>query len=296
MKKDFIALSDFLKSELLEILDLAKDLKKNPIQKTFEHKNLAMIFEKSSTRTRVSFEVGANQLGGDSLFIDSRNSQLGKGETITDTAKVLSRFVDMIIIRAISHADVLELAENSTVPVINGLTDFNHPCQIMADILTIIEKFGSIEDKVICWIGDGNNMLNSWLNAAIIFGFKIQAALHKNYMPDEKLLNQAIEAGVLEVFNNSKDAAQNADAINTDTFVSMGDVDEAQRKKDFKGFIVTEDVMMQAKPNAIFMHCLPAYRGEEVESTVIDGNQSVVFEQAENRLHAQKAIMCYLLK
>ena len=255
-----------------------------------------MIFEKTSTRTRISFEVGMSQLGGNAIFLDSKTSQIGKGETIEDTAKVLSRYADIIMIRANSHQDVESLAKNSTIPVINALTDFNHPCQLLADLLTIIEHKGDLENQVIAWIGDGNNMCHSWLNAAIIFGFKLRLGLSKEYMPNAELLEEAKKSGVVEVFYDACQAAKDCSVINTDTFISMGDLDAENRKKAFSPLQVNEKVMQAANKDAIFMHCLPAYREKEVSAGVIDGKQSVVFDQAENRLHAQKAMMVSLLK
>jgi ornithine carbamoyltransferase len=295
-KNNFLDLSDFNLTELNIILALAKKLKADPYNNILPQTQLAMIFEKSSTRTRVSFEVGIKQLGGDATILNSSEMQLGKGEEVSDTAKVLSRYVDIIMIRANKHQDVLELAHNSTVPVINGLTDFNHPCQILTDIFTYIEHRNTIKDKIICWIGDGNNMCNSWLNAALVFGFKLKLALKESYYPNNNLLEKANKAGLVEVFTTPLEAAQSADLVTTDTWVSMGDKNIDNRLATFQDFQVNQAIMDQAKNDALFMHCLPAYRGKEVTSEVIDGKKSVIFDEAENRLHVQKAIMVYLLK
>jgi len=294
-KRDFLSLADFAKAELDTMIDMADKLKQNPLQDVSMGKQLAMIFEKSSTRTRVSFEAGINQLGGQAIVLNADDMQLGRGESIEDTAKVLSRFVDIVMIRANKHDDVVAFAKNATVPVINGLTDYNHPCQVLTDIFTFIEHKGDIEGKVICWVGDGNNMCNPWLHAALKFKFKLHLALKEGYYPDQALIDEGKAQGFVEVFDNACDAAKDADLVTTDTWVSMGDKDAAKRLKDFAYLKVTEKVMSKAKNDAIFMHCLPAHRGEEVEASVIDGDKSVVFDEAENRLHIQKAIMVFLL-
>lgn len=294
-KKDFISLADFTQSELEQIIALAFKLKKEPHSLIAANKHLAMIFEKSSTRTRISFEVAINQLGGKAVILNTQDMQLGRGETIADTAKILSRYVDLIMIRANKHQDVITLAESADIPVINGLTDFNHPCQLLTDIFTYIEHKGSIKDKLVAWLGDGNNMCNSWLNAALIFGFRLNLAIAKGYYPDQNLLARARAANLVNIYEDAKSAAKDADLITTDTWVSMGDQDSAARKEAFSKFQVTEELMSLAKADAIFMHCLPAHRGEEVTAEVIDGRQSVVFTEAENRLHIQKAIISFLL-
>ncbi len=297
MTKNFLSLADFSKQELLDILILAKKLKNNLVNNLLQGKQLAMIFEKTSTRTRVSFEVGINQLGGQAIFLDNKSSQLGKGETIADTARVLSRYVDIIMIRANYHKDIEELAKFATVPVINGLSDFNHPCQIMADLLTISEKKAkNFEDLLISWIGDGNNMLNSYLNACLVLGFKMQLALHKDYYPNKILIAKAQEKNLITIYDNSFAAAKDADVVMADTFISMGDENQEQKSADFKDFIVTSQIIKNAQKDAIFMHCLPAYRGQEVTEEVLESENSVIFDQAENRLHIQKAIMITLLK
>ena len=292
---NFISLADYSFEELYLILNYTKELKARPVNGFLQGKNIAMIFEKNSTRTRVSFEVGVNQMGGDAIVLNSSNMQLGKGETIHDTAKVLERYVDLIMIRANHHYDIEEFAKHANIPIINGLSDYNHPCQVMADIFTYIEKKGDITGKTVCWVGDGNNVCNSWLNAANILKFKLQLALKPRYYPDEKLIHILKKQNLVEIFDTPNAAAKGADLVTTDTWVSMGDSDVEQRLDDFKNFQITAKTMSVAADDAIFMHCLPAYRGKEVAEEVIDGMQSVIFDEAENRLHVQKAIMCYLL-
>lgn len=293
--RNFIHLDDYKFVELNNIINHAKQLKANPINHLLKDKHLALIFEKSSTRTRISFEVGIKQLGGHATILSSSDMQLNKGETIEDTAKVLSRYVDLVMIRANNHQDVVEFANHASIPIINGLTDFNHPCQVLTDIFTYIEKKGDISGKTICWIGDGNNVCNSWLVAAKIFKFKLRLALKAQYAPDNKLLTELKKLNLVSIFDNKEVAAENSDMVTTDTWVSMGDKDIAKREEIFQDFRIDQNVMSKAKNDAIFMHCLPAYRGKEVTADVIDGSQSVVFDEAENRLHIQKAIMCYLL-
>jgi ornithine carbamoyltransferase len=247
---------------------------------------------KSSTRTRVSFEVGTWQLGGHALFLSPRDVQLGRGEPVADTARVLSRYVDGIMIRTYAHDEVELLAKYADVPVINGLTDLLHPCQILADILTIRQHLGTIEGKKVAWIGDGNNMANSWINAAYRLGFELVLACPEGYEPDKAILDRAQSVANVRVVRDPSEAAQGADVVNTDVWASMGQEDEqAIREKAFKGYIVDDALMSRAKNSAIFLHCLPAHRGEEVSASVIDGPQSVVWDEAENRLHVQKAIM-----
>ena len=251
-----------------------------------------MIFMKSSTRTRVSFEVGTWQLGGHALFLSPRDVQLGRGEPVADTARVLSRYVDGIMIRTFAHDEVELLARYADVPVINGLTDLLHPCQILADILTIRQHLGTIEGKKVAWIGDGNNMANSWINAAYRLGFELVLACPEGYEPDKAILDRAQSVANVRVVRDPSEAAHGADVVNTDVWASMGQEDEqAIREKAFKGYIVDDALMSRASKSAIFLHCLPAHRGEEVSASVIDGPQSVVWDEAENRLHVQKAIM-----
>ena len=299
---NFLDINQVKKQDLNEIIDLGIKLKtrkkeQGQIWLPLSGKHLAMIFEKPSTRTRTSFEVGINQLGGHAIIINTENSQLGRGETPEDTAKVLSRYVDIIMIRCFKHSMLLELAEHSTVPVINGLTDFSHPCQVMADIMTYIEHRGSIRGKKITWLGDGNNMVNSWIHAAIQFDFNLHIATPKDLAPCSKTLSWANKlANNVTLTDNPELAASDADLITTDTWISMGNDNADIRRKLLANFQVNKNIMNLAKNDAIFMHCLPAHRGEEVTDEVIDGDQSVVFDEAENRLHIQKAIMIWCLK
>ena len=292
-----------IKDDVKYILDLAIKIKAGEMEdKPLEGKTLAMIFQKSSTRTRVSFDVGMYQLGGRAIFLSSNDLQMGRGEPISDTAKVLSRFVDGIMIRAIKHSDVVELAKHSDVPVINGLTDLEHPCQALADVLTIKEHLGDWEGKKICFVGDGNNVSNSLLLIAPLLGMDMSVACPKGYEPCEDILKTAIEYAdenntEITITDDIGFALQNVDAVFTDVWVSMGDeAEKAKREIDFAPFQVNSDLMSLANDEAIFLHCLPAVRGQEVSAEVIDGPQSVVFDEAENRLHAQKAVLYYYLK
>ncbi|MBZ0216847.1 MAG: ornithine carbamoyltransferase [Fimbriimonadaceae bacterium] len=263
-------------------------------QAMLPEKVLAMVFEKPSTRTRVSFDVGMRQLGGQTICLSGSELQMGRGESISDTAKVLSRYVDAIMLRTTSHQHLLELSAHATVPVINGLTDYSHPCQIMADILTFEERRGTIQGKHIAWCGDGNNVTLSWIHAAAIFGFTLFIATPKGYEPDRKTLDWAKSMKAdIRLTNDPVEAVTGADCVVTDTWVSMGDQDAAQRVRDMTPFQVTTDLMARAGDDALFMHCLPAHRGEEVVDAVIDGPASVVFDEAENRLHAQKAVIAW---
>ena len=296
-KRDFLAIPDFTAAELLALLGLAARMKSGAYrERPLAGKTLAMIFAKSSTRTRVSFEVGALQLGGHALFLSSRDIQLGRGEPIRDTARVLSRMVDGIMIRTFAHADVEELARYATVPVINGLTDLLHPCQILADLLTIIEAFGTLKGKTVAWIGDGNNMCNSWLNAAGSLGFELRVACPAEYPPDPAILERNAARTAVLVTRAPAEAALGAHVVTTDVAALMGQEGEAeQRARAFKGYLVDEALMQRANPKAIFLHCLPAHRGEEVTEAVLEGPQSRVWDEAENRLHVQKALMATLM-
>ncbi len=307
MTKHFIDLDKIPAKELLAIVALAKKLKKEKNAakqaKLLPHKNLAMIFEKTSTRTRVSFEAGINQLGGHAIVMNKSDMQLGKGETVADTAKVLSRFVDAIMIRSNSHQTILELEQNSSVSVINALSDFSHPCQIIASILTIEEHLGKISGKKLAWFGDANNVLNSYIHAAKAFNFELAIATPKEFDFCNLEIKKAVKSGAkISHFSDAKKAAKNADVIITDTWFSMGDEAEKndaakQRKINLLSpFQVNANLMKLAKKSAIFTHCLPAYRGFEVTAGVIDSKQSVVFDEAENRLHAQKAILLWAMK
>lgn len=288
---------DRVDSETLRgILDLGRDLKSAGVQnQPLAGKTLAMIFEKPSTRTRVSFQVGIHQLGGLAVILSGQDSQLGRGETVADTAQVLSRFCDAIMIRTDDPAKLDELARHADVPVINGLTDRSHPCQIMADVMTIEDHLGAVAGKTVAWCGDGNNVLYSWVQAAAQFGFTLRAACPKGREPDPEVVEWAQAQGADVSIDNDPDAAvSGADVVVTDCWVSMGQED-ANVHNTFMPFQVNDALMAKAKPSAIFMHCLPAHRGEEMTASVIDGPQSVVWDEAENRLHAQKGILLWSL-
>ncbi len=295
--RHFLAIPDFSKPELLAVFDLAARMKQGDYRdKPLLGKTLGMIFAKSSTRTRVSFEVGAYQLGGHALFLSSRDIQLGRGEPIRDTARVLSRYLDGIMIRTYDHADVVELARYGSIPVINGLTDLLHPCQVMADLLTIRESLGGWDGKVIAWVGDGNNMANSWINAAGSLGFELRLACPQGYEPNGDILERNQKKTTITLTTDPKEAVRGAHVVNTDVWASMGQEEEQEKRvRAFQGYIVDPALMKGADPGAIFLHCLPAHRGEEVAEDVIEGAQSRVWDEAENRLHVQKAIMATLM-
>ena len=261
-------------------------------------RTMAMIFEKASTRTRVSFEAGMYQLGGSVVHLTTSDSQLGRAEPIEDTARVISRMVDLVMIRTYEQSKIERFAQHSRVPVINGLTNEFHPCQIMADIFTFIEQRGSIAGKTVAWVGDGNNMANTWLQAASVFDFRLKVSTPSGYEVDEKIAGIPCEASTdrYQTYSDPMDACRDADLVTTDVWTSMGyEAEGDARRNAFAAWRVTAAMMAQAKPNALFMHCLPAHRGEEVDADVIDGPQSVVWEEAENRMHVQKALMEYLL-
>lgn len=259
-------------------------------------RTLAMIFEKPSTRTRISFEVAMTELGGSAIYLDAKSMQMGRGETIADTAKVLGRYLDGIMIRASKHETLLEMAKHSKIPVINGLTDISHPCQILADIMTFEEKLGDIENKTISWVGDGNNMANSWIHASKIFNFKLRLACPSVRLPDENIIKWAKDNGAnIKIMNDPMEACKDSNAILTDTWVSMGDENTVNPEKIFNNFQVNDKLFAVAADDAIFMHCLPAHRGQEVSSEIIDGPRSVVWDEAENRLHIQKAILSWAI-
>ena len=302
MKKDFLALSQFSKAELDAIFALTKELKKKQKSGIEHHllkgKTLAMIFEKSSTRTRISFEVGMYQLGGHALFLNGKDSQMGRGEPIKDSARVMARYCDGVMIRTFAQETVEEFAKYASIPIINGLTDLHHPCQIMADLFTVIEHKGSYQGLKFAWIGDGNNMANTWIEAAAIFGFELTLACPEGYDPDAKVLAWArAQAGSnIVVTRDPKKAAEGADVLNTDVWASMGQEEEQKiREKAFVGFQLNEELLDLAKGNAMVLHCLPAHRGEEISDDVIEGPHSAVWDEAENRLHVQKAIMATLM-
>jgi ornithine carbamoyltransferase len=297
-KRDFLALSDLTPTELHGLLARAVEMRANRFgRRPLEGKALAMIFRKSSTRTRVSFEVAIHQLGGFGVFLSDRDSQLGRGEPVADTARVLSGYVDAIMVRTFAHAEVAELAHHATVPVINGLSDLLHPCQLLADLLTLRDEFGvDLGALRVSWIGDGNNMANSWLNAAALLGFELRLACPEGYDPDEAILARAMSSTRILLTRDPVEAADGAHAVTTDVWASMGQEEEsAAREVAFRGFQVDAALMGRARPDAIFLHCLPAHRGEEVTAEVIDGPRSRVFPEAENRLHAQKALLVELL-
>lgn len=304
--KDLLTLADYSKETILELLNKAKSIKethlKGEVIAPLKGKTLGMIFEKSSTRTRVSFEAGMHQLGGHALYLNSRDLQIGRGETISDTAKVLSQYVDAIMIRTFSHTIVEELAEHATIPVINGLTDLYHPCQALADLLTILEVKGTLQGLKLAYIGDGNNVAHSLLIACSKVGMDISIATPPNYEVDAKVAELAYSfaktsGSKVELTNNPVEAVQEADAIYSDVWTSMGQEEEnEQRLKDFQGFQVNAELVKHAKEDYIFLHCLPAHREEEVTTEIIDGSHSYVFQQAGNRLHAQKALLVEILK
>jgi ornithine carbamoyltransferase len=295
--RDLLALTDFTEPELRALFALADRMRRGEYKKRpLEGQAFAMIFHKSSTRTRVSFEVGAWQLGAHALFLTPRDVQLGRGEDVADTARVLDRMVNGIMIRTYAHADVEEFARYSQVPIINGLTDLQHPCQILADLLTVQQHLGTFDGKTIAWIGDGNNMANSWCDAALQLGFKLRLACPEGYDPDAAILARAVASGHVTLVRDAAEAANGADVITTDVWASMGQEEEqATREKAFAAFQVDDALMARAKSDAIFLHCLPAHRGEEVTASVIDGPQSRVWDEAENRLHVQKAVMAVLM-
>jgi ornithine carbamoyltransferase len=299
MIKHFINFDDLSLKELQGIIDQAISLKKEhksgQINDTLKNKTLAMIFDKSSTRTRVSFEAGMTQLGGQSLFLSEKDIQLGRGEPITDSAIVISSMVDAVMLRLSSHEDIIEFSKHSSKPVINALSDESHPCQILADLMTYQEMNGSIKNKKIAWIGDGCNVCQTYMQAAGIFDFELSIATPKGYEPSEFFIENYKKN--INLFSDPLMACENADIIVTDVWTSMGQESEKkQRELAFTGFQVDQNMMNQAKKDAIFMHCLPAYREKEVSSEVIDGNQSVVWSEAENRLHVQKSLLLYLIE
>lgn len=293
--KHFLTLLDIPKEDIKKLIHRAIELKKmtkeNIVYTPLQNKTIALLFDKSSTRTRVSFEVGMTHFGGNTLFLSPRDTQLGRGEPIEDTAKVISSMVDCVVIRTHDHEDVVKFSSKSSVPVINGLTELVHPCQLLADVMTYIEINGDIKGKKVAWIGDANNMCNSYINASKQFDFELSIATPEKYIPSLYKDDKNII-----LTHNPLEAAKDADLIVTDVWASMGQEDEEdERKKIFKSLQVNKNVMNVANKNAIFMHCLPAHRGEEVTSEVLDSKSSVVWQEAENRLHAQKALLEYLL-
>lgn len=295
--KHFLTLNDFTPAELQQLMFRATELKKmqhaGEIFEPLKNKTLAMIFEKSSTRTRISFEAGMTQLGGHALFLSSNDTQLGRGEPIEDSAKVISSMADGIMIRTFGHDIVETFAANSSVPIINALTDDYHPCQLLADMQTYQENRGSIQGKTVVWVGDGNNMCHSYINAAKQYDFKLRIAVPKGYEPKMELFDNTDN---VEIVRNPMEAAENADLIVTDVWASMGQEEEQKkREKDFKNYQVNAKLMQQADNDALYMHCLPAHRGEEISAELMDSKDSVIWQEAENRLHAQKALLEFLL-
>jgi len=297
-KRDFLSNADLTREETLALLERAQAMKAGrDTSKPLAGKTLGLIFAKSSTRTRVSFEVGARQLGGDALFLSSRDIQLGRGEPIRDMARVLSRYIDGIMIRTFDQADVVELAKYASIPIINGLTDLLHPCQLLADLLTIREEWGTLDGRVVAWIGDGNNMANSWIECAGLLGFELRLACPEGYRPDQQIWDANASRTRLVITDDPREAVAGADVVNTDVWTSMGQEEEtAAREKAFAGYCVDETLLQRAADDAIVLHCLPAHRGEEISEPVLEGPQSRVFNQAENRLHAQKALLAMLMQ
>jgi ornithine carbamoyltransferase len=301
--RHFLDISDLDTATLRKIIDAAHAMKRAgkrvPAElkpKDIEGSVLILIFEKPSTRTRVSFDIAMRQLGGGALSLNHTDLQLGRGESVADTARVLSRYADGIMIRANTHTTLLDLARHATIPVINGLTDKSHPCQVMADVQTFEEHLGPIKGRTVAWIGDGNNVAVSWMHAATRFGFTLRLACPKSLYPEDDAIEWAAkEKGAIEIGDDPEKAVAGADCVVTDTWVSMGQSDAARRKKTLAPYAVDAKLMSKAAKGAIFMHCLPAYRGLEVSQEVLEGPQSVVFDEAENRLHAQKAILSWCL-
>jgi ornithine carbamoyltransferase len=303
MKKDFLSIADLTREEIFEIFELTRELKEKT-KKHIEHhilkgRTMAMIFAKPSARTRISFETGMYQLGGYALYLAPTDIGIGKREAVKDIARVISRYNDIIMARLFDHKDIEELAEYSSVPVINGLTDYNHPCQIMADAFTILEHRGSLEDLKVVYVGDGNNIANSWINFASRVPMHLVICTPRDYEPDQATLENARKAGIskIEVLSDPVEAVKDADVVYTDVWASMGQEDEAEmRKKIFKDYQVNSQLISHAKKDVLVMHCLPAHRGDEITDEVLDGPNSIVFDEAENRMHVQKAIIVKLME
>ena len=302
MTRSFVNFEDLTKDEVLQVLDYASYLKKNPFSdKSLENKSIGLIFMKPSTRTRLSFEVGVYQMGGQPLYILGSSTQLSRGEDIKDTARVMSRYLDGIVIRTYSHDEVEDLAKYGSIPVINALTDYQHPCQVLADLMTIKERFGKLEGLKLTYIGDGNNMANTLLIACAMVGINVSIATPPMYEPNSKALQKALEFAKetkvnVEITNNPKEAVKEADILYTDVWVSMGQEGEKDKKQVFEGFTIDKNLVSLANKNAIVMHCLPAHKGEEITEDVFEQFSDVIFDEAENRLHAQKSLMSFLFK
>lgn len=299
--KHLLTMQDLNKEEILQVLDLADQLKyerKHQIpHRHLEGKSVGLIFQKSSTRTRVSFETGIYQLGGQPLFLSSRDLQIGRGEPVQDTARVLSRYLDMIMIRTFDQKEVEDLAKYGSIPVINGLTDYSHPCQVLADLMTIRERYGILEGLKMCYIGDGDNMANSLIVGGLLVGMQVSVATPVDYKPDAKVMDFAKDYATFSWTSEPKEAIKDADVVITDTWASMGMEEEKEiRQKAFQSYTVDDDLMALAKPQAMVQHCLPAYRGQEITEKVFEDHADEIFEEAENRLHAQKAVMVLLMK
>lgn len=302
MKRDFLTITDFSRDEMFETFELAKEMKlmvkKNIPHPYLQGKTLAMIFQKPSARTRISFETGMFQLGGHALYLSPADIGLGKRESVADVARVLSRYNDIIMARVFTHNDVVELANYASIPVVNGLSDWVHPCQLMGDLLTIQEHKHTCENLTVCFIGDGNNLANSWMRTAIRIPINLRLSIPEGYDPDLNIVKEVKKAGLssLEIIRNPGQAAKDADVLYTDVWASMGmEVEAEERKKVFQEYQVNDDVVKLAAKDCVVMHCLPAHRGDEITDSVIDGPHSIVFDQAENRMHVQKAIMVKLL-
>ncbi|WP_457622859.1 ornithine carbamoyltransferase [Persephonella sp.] len=302
MKRDFLNISDLNKGEILDLIDYAIYLKKDKYKdQTLKNKSIGMVFMKPSTRTRISFEVGIYQMGGQPIYIQGSSTQMSRGEDIKDTGRVLSRYLDGLVIRTYSHKEVEELAKYFNKPVINALTDYLHPCQILADLQTIYERFGSIEKIKVAFVGDGNNVANTWIIAGGLIGFNISVATPEGYEPSKSAVEEGMNlakntGGNIHITNDPVEAVKDADVVYTDVWVSMGQENEDEKKNVFKDFSITEDLLSHASKNVIVMHCLPAHKGEEISEDVFERFSDVIFEEAENRLHSQKALMNLLFK
>lgn len=296
MKKDILKISDLTGEDIFSLVDrgieLKRMLREGRPHRPLEGKTLAMVFRKSSTRTRVSFEVGMGQLGGNALFLSHQDTQIGRGEPVRDTARVLSRYVDALMIRTFSQEEVEEFAENASVPVINGLTDLHHPCQILGDLMTAREWGKDISNMEVCYVGDGNNVANSWVEAAIILGFNLTVACPEGYEPHPSVMSLATGARRVSIERDPIHSAEGADLLYTDVWTSMGQEEEnSTREGAFENFCIDDHLVSIAQPDVLVMHCLPAYRGKEISDSVMEGKNSVIFDQAENRLHIQKALL-----